>query len=111
MTDAIVATNHFLQRQVPSSFEPPQWWLDNQRESMDRYDKVVQLLIKQKVSDLYDIQKVLQSASTSQSIQSVYYEPDSMKIHVAFSKEDGPTSPYVTPVSFTWDELLADIPE
>ncbi len=111
LTDAIVTTNHFLQRQVPSSFKPPQWWVDNQQNSRDRYNKIVQVLITRKISNLSDIQRVLQSASAPQSIQSVYYEPDTMKIHVAFTKKNDPPSPYVTPVSFTWDELFANIPK
>ena len=111
LTDAIVTTNHFLQRPVPSSFKPPQWWVDSQQDSRDRYSKMVQVLSKQKISNLSDIQRVLQSASVPQSIQSVYYEPDAMKIHFAFTKKNDPPSPYITPVSFTWNELFASIPK
>ena len=42
---------------------------------------------------------------------SVYLEPDSKMIRVAFRTGDDPSSAEMTPVSFHWDELFAPIPD
>ncbi len=103
LQEGIVATNHFLQR-APSSFVPLQ-------NSITRYNEVVKVLANQKTSSLLDMQKVLQAASVSNSITSVYMEPDSLTFSIACGTAEGSPSPFLTPVTFTWDELFSPIPK
>jgi len=44
--------------------------------------------------------------------ETVYAEPDAGLIHFVFRPgPDSPLSPHLTPVTFTWDDLVAPIPE
>jgi hypothetical protein len=103
LTEGIVGTNHFLSR-IIAGYTPAQ-------NSLDRYNKICQVLSSMKITSITDMQKVLQAAASS-TATSVYFEPDSLKFSVAFAtadvKED---APYLTPVTFTWEELFAPIME
>jgi hypothetical protein len=63
------------------------------------------------MADVSDIQEVLTACDPGGiGKQSVYMEPDSMMIHVAFRPStDAPSSPHHAPTSFTWEELFAPI--
>jgi len=100
LTEAIVATNHFLQREISPSARTT-------RESDRRYDAMVAAL-QEGVTDLADMQRVLIACDKGGvAQQSVYVEPDAMTIHVAFRPSaDAPHSPAQTPASFTWKELF-----
>ncbi len=100
LTEAIVTTNHFLQRETPA----PHPTLD---ESDRRYQAMV-AVIQEDVSDLADMQEVLIACDRGGiAQQTVYVEPDVMTIHVAFRPNaDAPRSAAQAPVSFTWEELF-----
>lgn len=102
--EAIFATNHFLRRQIPAGYGPGE-------DSVNRYKKMAAVLAKEVVSGLSDMQKVLKAASVPGSIHSIYMEPDSLTIHIAYGTEKGHPSPSLTPVTFTWNELFAPIPK
>jgi hypothetical protein len=102
--NAIFTTNHFLCRQVPPEYET---WYD----SIDRYERMLAVVVYNLISGLLEMQKVLQGASVPTSIHSVYFEPDSMTIHIAYGTTDGPPSPSLIPITFTWEELFAPIPQ
>jgi hypothetical protein len=109
LTEAIVATNHFLQRETPASHP-------TLGESDQRYRAMVAVL-QEGVNNLADMQEVLIACDPSTSSghrragiaqQTVYVEPDTMTIHVAFRPSaDAPHSAAQTPLSFTWEELFA----
>ena len=101
LTEAIVTTNDFLERGGAGHTE----------NSAKRYAHIVDVLRTRKINDLSVMQEVLQSCQQGCTIISVYLEPDSRKMHVAFSKEGDPPSPQLLPVSFTWEELFAGIPD
>jgi hypothetical protein len=105
LTEAIVATNRFLQRKPPASHP-------TMGESDRRYDAMVAVLQKG-VNDLMDMQEVLIACDPGGvAQQSVYVEPDTMTIHVAFRPgAKAPHSAAQTPVSFTWEELFAPLGE
>ena len=102
LTEAIVATNHFLLRETPASHP-------TLGESDRRYNAMVAVLRKRVIADVSDMQEVLIACDPAGlGKQSVYMEPDAMMIHVAFRPSpDAPSSPHHTPVSFTWEELFA----
>jgi hypothetical protein len=100
LTEGIVGTNHFLSRIIPG-YQPTQ-------SSLDHYDKIVEILSSQNITSLADMQKVLQAASSYTAV-SVYFEPDSLKFSVALALANDPDAPYLTPVTFTWEELFAPI--
>jgi hypothetical protein len=104
LTEAIVVTNHILQREVPASYQASQ-------ESIHRYEAMVAVLQERVMADVTDIQEVLTACDPGGiGKQSVYMEPDSMMIHVAFRPStDAPSSPHHAPTSFTWEELFAPI--
>ena len=104
LTEAIVATNHFLQRKAPASSSVL-------GESDRRYNAMVAVLQERVISDVPDMQEVLIACDPAGiGKQSVYMEPDARVICVAFRPSaDAPASPHHTPVSFTWDELFAPI--
>ncbi|MBA7583754.1 hypothetical protein ES708_25704 [subsurface metagenome] len=104
LREAIFATNYFLLRQIPPGYAPD-------ADSVNRYRGMVAAAIDLVVSGLSEMQEVLQGAAVPGSIHSMYMEPDSLTIHIAFGTEEGPPSPYLTPVTFTWDELFAPIPD
>jgi len=104
LTEAIVATNHFLQRETPASHPTLE-------ESDRRYNAMVAVLQKRVTADVSDMQEVLIACDPAGlGKQSVYMEPDSMMIHVAFRPSaDAPSSPHQPPVSFTWEELFGPV--
>jgi hypothetical protein len=100
LTEAIVATNHFLRRETPASHPT----LD---ESDRRYQAMVAVL-QEGINDLTDMQEVLIACDRGGiAQQTVYVEPDTMAIHVAFRPSaDAPHSAAQAPASFTWEELF-----
>jgi hypothetical protein len=104
LTEAIVATNHFWQRETLA----PQ---PTREESIERYTAMVAVLQEGVIADLSDMQQVLTACDPKGlAQQSVYMEPDAMIIHVAFRPAAGPpSSAHLTPISFTWEELFAPI--
>jgi len=101
LTEAIITTNDYLEREGAGGTE----------NSAKRYAHIVAVLRTRKINDLSAMQEVLQSCQQGCTIISVYLESDSRKMHVSFSKEGDPPSPQLTPVSFTWEELFAGIPD
>ncbi len=109
LQEAIVISGLFLQRQVPVG---QQAWESN----INKYNNMVKALSEQKIDSLTAMQKVLQAGvsptnNPNPTILSIYFEPDTMKLHVAFFKQGGQPAPYLNPVSFTWDELFSSIPK
>ena len=62
------------------------------------------------ISDLDNLQSIIQSASTIKSNITAYIEPDDMKFSIIFRKDGEDPSPYLSPVTFTWNELFMTIP-
>jgi len=104
LTEVIVATNHFFQREMPAGYS-------TLGESDRRYDAMVAVLRERVIADVSDMQEVLIACDPAGiGKQSVYMEPDSMVIHIAFRPSaDAPSSPHQPPVSFTWEELFGPI--
>ena len=98
---AIITANEYLEREGCTHTE----------NSIQRYTNMAQVLENDKINGLSDMQKVLQASQQACTIISVYLEPDTKKIHVAFHKQGDPPSPSMTPVSFTWDKLFSGIPD
>jgi hypothetical protein len=104
LPQVIFGTNHFLLKQVPAEYQVLQ-------DSYVRYQKMVEIASNNVITGLPEMQKVLQAASGTGSIHSIYFEPDTMTIHLGYGTENGLPSPYVTPVTFTWDNLFGPIPD
>ncbi len=105
LTGAIVATNHYLRRYRPTDYIPPE-------NSVERYEAIMGVLESQAIAGVSDMQDVLKACQQPAITKhSVYLEPDSKMIHVAFRTGDDPSSAEMTPVSFHWDELFAPIPD
>jgi hypothetical protein len=104
LTETLVVTNHCLLRETPH----PQPCLD---DSVQRYDAMVTVLQEHAIAGLSDMQEVLIACDPSGwGQESVYLEPDSGLIHVAFRPgPDAPFSPHLTPVTFRWEDLFAPI--
>ena len=105
LTEAIVTTNHFLLREVPASYSSP-------GESDRRYAAMVAAL-QEGINGLADMQAVLIACDPGGvAQQSVYVEPDTMTIYIAFRPSaEAPSSAAQTPASFTWEELFAPLKE
>ena len=98
---AIITTNEYLQREGCLHSE----------NSAQRYAKMSQVFQNSRINSLTDMQTVLQASQQTNTIISLYAEPDSKKIHVAFHKTGDPPSPSMAPIPFTWDELFSPVPE
>jgi hypothetical protein len=103
LNDAIFATNHFLLRQVPIV-------LPDNDDSVMRYSNMVKTVVERPVYSLVDMQRVLRSTN-SEAAHSIYLEPDSLTIHIGYGTVEGPSSYLLNPVTFTWEELFAPIPD
>jgi len=103
LTEAIVATNHFLLREVPDGYP-------SMDEGDRRYNAMVAVL-QEGIGGLTDMQEVLAACDPGGvAQQSVYVEPGRRTIHVAFRlSEQDPPSASQTPVSFTWETLFAPL--
>jgi hypothetical protein len=105
LTEAIVATNHYLRRDYPSDYAPSE-------NSVERYEAIMGVLESQVIDGVSAMQDVLRACQQPAITKhSVYLEPDSKMIHVAFRTGDDPSSAEMTPVSFHWDDLFAPIPD
>ena|GEM_PF-3343183 len=96
LSEAIVATNHFLSRETT----PPQ---PTREESTRRYDGMVAALQQRPPTDLADMQTVLTACDPQEITQSAYLEPDRSTIHVAFA------AAFPSPTTFTWEDLFAPL--
>ena len=105
LTDALVVVNFWLERETPG----PQPCFD----CAQRYKAMVAALQNGAITSVPDAQKVLIACDPTDIAQeSVYVQPDTRLIHVAFrTGPDAPASSHLTPVTFTWEELFAPIPE
>ncbi|MFH0939305.1 MAG: hypothetical protein V1899_08495 [Planctomycetota bacterium] len=94
-SDALVVTNHFLLRCPPLK--------------CDRFEKMTAGLTILKTSGriigLSEARKVLMAAEKSVAAHSVYFFPDTRKLHIALTK-DNVMSPRVPPTEFTLKELF-----
>ena len=105
LTEALVVVNFWLERETVG---PPLC-----RDCARRYRAMVAALQDGIIAGVPDAQKVLIACDPTDIAQeSVYVQPDARLIHVAFrTGPDAPASCHLTPVTFTWEELFAPIPE
>jgi len=103
--EVLVVVNFWLQREAPAS----QPCSDCPR----RYKAMVAACQQGPIASIADMQKILIACDpTNIALESVYVEPDAGLIHVAFRPgPDAPASPYLTPVTFRLEDLLAPIPD
>ena len=108
-TDVIIATNHRQKRVTP----PPAT-----EDSVQRYDEIwrrIQAALdakhkenptKDAVIDVVDARWIMSGVSGNNTLLFFVFEPNTLKVHVAFQQKVNVGAVNVTPVALTWKQLF-----